>query len=62
MLTKKKPTVLVLVNGGIVSIDKLVDKAPAIVEAFYPSTRGGEALYTQLTGRTNRWGKLRKFD
>ena len=55
-----KPTVLVLVNGGIVSIDDILGQHPphAIVEAFYPSTRGGEALYSQLSGTKNKWGKL----
>ena len=58
VLALGKPTVLVLVNGGIVSIDSLKEKASAIVEAFYPSTRGGEALYMQLSGQSNRWSKL----
>lgn len=102
ILALGKPTILVLVNGGIVSFDNLLlgdtispsrgngarradegagsaetrederdggegqDGArdgiifsPAgIVEAFYPSVRGGEALYMLLSGKTNRWGKL----
>lgn len=60
VLALGKPTVLVLVNGGIVSIDNILAQHPphAIVEAFYPSTRGGEALYSQLSGKTNKWGKL----
>lgn len=49
-------------NGGIVSVDNLISTSTgqpqAIVEAFYPSTRGGEALYSQLSGLTNRWGRL----
>ena len=58
ILALGKPTVVILVNGGIVSIDELVPDAHAIVEAFYPSTRGAEALYMQLTGLTNSWSKL----
>eukprot|EP01052_Picozoa_sp_SAG31_P003185 SAG31_NODE_120_length_23892_cov_10.545623_14_plen_502_part_00 len=58
ILSVGKPTCLVLVNGGIISIDNLIDQVPAIVEAFYPSTRGGLALYQQLSGVTNSWGKL----
>jgi len=53
-----KPVVLVLVNGGVVAIDNLINPADAIVEAFYPSMRGGEALASLLFGQTNRWGKL----
>jgi len=53
-----KPTVLVLVNGGIVSIDKLVNGPQAIVEAFYPSVQGARALAQTLFGEQNRWGKL----
>ena len=45
-----KPVVLVLVNGGMVSIDLLVDKVDGIVEAFYPGRRAGEALYRALFG------------
>lgn len=53
-----KPVVLVLVNGGVVAIDDLIAPSNAIVEAFYPSMRGGEALALLLLGRANRWGKL----
>ncbi len=38
ILAVGKPTVVVLINGGIVSIDNLVAPAPAIIEAFYPSS------------------------
>ena len=62
VLALGKPTVLVLVNGGIVSIDKFVGtgagKPHAIVEAFYPSTRGAEALWMLLTGQANSWGRM----
>lgn len=58
VLALGKPTVIILVNGGPLAIDTLVGGKHSIVEAFYPSTRGGEALYLQLSGQTNRWGKL----
>jgi len=45
-----KPTVIVLINGGMVSIDSLVDKVDGIVEAFYPGRRAGEAIYRSLFG------------
>lgn len=53
-----KPTVLVLVNGGTLSIDSLVGKPAAVIEAFNPATAGASALAAQLFGRENRWGKL----
>jgi len=53
-----KPTILILVNGGIVSIDNLINGPEAIVEAFYPSVQGARALADTLFGAQNRWGKL----
>jgi len=58
VLAYGKPTVVVLINGGIVSIDNLIHRTPAIIEAFYPSMRGAEALYSAIFGSSNRWGKL----
>jgi len=58
VLALGKPTVLVLINGGILAIDELVAPAPAIIESFYPSMRGAEALYRAIYGMDNRWGKL----
>ena len=61
-VAKDVPTVLVLVNGGILSIENLLAAAPptfAVVEAFNPQGRGGPAgLAALLFGRENRWGKL----
>lgn len=53
--------VLVLVNGGAVAIDNAAD-FPAIVEAFYPSMRGAEALFLALMGKANRWGTYSIFN
>ena len=63
LLALNKPTVVVLLNGGIVSVDALLAKAlpsnpPAIVEAWNPGIRGGVAIAKALFGATNRWGKL----
>jgi beta-glucosidase len=38
VIAANKNTVLVLVNGGMISIDELKDSAPAILEAFMPGT------------------------
>jgi len=53
-----KPIVVVLLNGGIVSDDALVEANVAIVEAWYPGVEGGRAIADALFGRTNRFGKL----
>jgi len=44
--------------GGAVAFDPIASDASAIVEAFYPSVRGAEALHAALFGKENRWGKL----
>ena len=53
-----KPAAVVFINGGAVAFDPIKDAAPAIVEAFYPSVRGAEALALALFGDENRFGKL----
>jgi beta-glucosidase len=53
-----KPVVFVLVNGGQVAIDNLVEPSSAIIEAFNPNDIGGKALALSLFGLENRWGKL----
>ena len=51
-------TVLVLVNGGMISIDHLKDSAPAILEAFMPGVHGGTAIAQTVFGENNPGGKL----
>jgi len=60
LLALKKPTVVVLLNGGIVSVDRLAASSAscAIVEAWYPGIQGAQALAKALFGVTNKWGKL----
>jgi len=52
------PVVIVLCNGGMVSVDELLPRVPAIVEAFNPVDHGTAALAASLFGAANRWGKL----
>jgi len=63
VLALRKPTVLVLTNGGALAIDTLMGHAApevpyAIVEAFNPSVAGTVPLADTLFGKENRWGKL----
>jgi len=57
ILALNKPVAMVMVNGGAIAIDNLVDGPNAIVEGFNPNVKGFEALGKLLFG-ANRWGKL----
>jgi beta-glucosidase len=52
------PTILVLVNGRPLSISWEVAHLPAIVEAWEPGERGGEAVAEVLFGDYNPSGRL----
>jgi hypothetical protein len=53
-----KPTVVFLLNGGMVALDDFVGTNVSIVEAFYPGMEGSKALAQSLFGQSNRWGKM----
>ena len=53
-----KPVVLVLENGRPVDIRWAAVHVPAILEAWYPGTEGGEAVADVLFGDVNPGGKL----
>lgn len=50
-------TIVVLETGGPVKMPWL-DKVAAVVEAWYPGVRGGEAIASVLFGETNPSGRL----
>jgi beta-glucosidase len=53
-----KPYVVVLMNGRPLTISWLADHAPALLEAWYPGTEGGDAVADTLFGKVNPGGKL----
>ncbi|KAG7389753.1 hypothetical protein PHYPSEUDO_009673 [Phytophthora pseudosyringae] len=53
-----KPTVVVLINGGILGAEDIIQRTDALVEAFYPGFFGAQAIADVLFGDSNPGGKL----
>lgn len=53
-----KPVIVVLMNGGALSVNKAHDKAAAIILAGYPGQQGGNAVADVLFGDYNPAGRL----
>jgi beta-glucosidase len=53
-----KPVVLVLMNGSALAVNWAHGHIPAILEAWYPGQRGGEAVADVLFGDYNPAGRL----
>ena len=58
LATSGKPIVMVMVNGQPLTINWANKYVPAIVEAWFPSYRGGEIMAKTLFGEINPSGKL----
>eukprot|EP00041_Stephanoeca_diplocostata_P032218 m.1026122 g.1026122 ORF g.1026122 m.1026122 type:complete len:760 (+) comp24107_c2_seq13:156-2435(+) len=58
VLGAKKPTVMVLINGGTISLGDLKDAVPGIIDAFYGGEMASPALASVLFGDTNPSGRM----
>jgi beta-glucosidase len=58
MFALGKPVIVVLINGQPLSIPEVVERADAVLEAWYLGQEGGTALADILFGDVNPGGKL----
>jgi beta-glucosidase len=58
VLDTGKPVVVLLMNGRPLAIDRLAERAPAILETWFLGVEAGPAIADVLTGRVNPAGRL----
>jgi len=58
IMAVQKNTIVVLINGGAVAIEWIVENVPGIIEAFYPGENGAQAIAEVLFGIYNPGGKM----
>jgi beta-glucosidase len=58
LIATGKPVAVVLMNGRPLTIGALAERAPAILEAWFPGTEAGHAVADVVFGKVNPGGKL----
>ena len=58
MLKTGKPIIFVNISGSCVSLKEQKETCDAIIQLFYPGSRGGEALANVIFGETSPSGRL----
>ncbi|MDF2988212.1 MAG: glycoside hydrolase family 3 domain protein [Eubacterium sp.] len=58
VLATGKPTIVALITGSALSIGEAADKAAAIVQCWYPGSKGGQAFAEMLFGDYSPAGRL----
>ncbi len=53
-----KPVIVLLVGGSAITMQKWIDKVPAILDVWYPGDAGGNAIADVLFGDYNPAGRL----
>lgn len=58
VLAANPNTIVVLIGGGAIDMNKWIAKTPAIIQGWYPGMEGGNALAKIIFGDVNPSGKL----
>src|ERR1043166_8338445 len=58
LLATGRPVVVLLMNGRPLAIDRLAQRAPAILETWFLGVEAGPAIADILTGRVDPGGRL----
>ena len=58
MFAKAKPVIAVLINGAPLAVNRLAEKADALLEAWYGGQETGTGIAALLLGQVNPGGKL----
>jgi len=53
-----RPTIVVLVGGGAITMSRWLDRVPAVIDAWYPGEVGGRAMADVLFGDYDPAGRL----
>ncbi len=53
-----RPTIVVLVGGGAITMSRWLDRVPAVIDAWYPGEAGGRAVADVLFGDYSPAGRL----